>query len=157
MAISIKKVGSEFNDWQALLNLLHVAFEYQHALINPPSSLHVLSLQNLAEKIQSETLLVASDDKELVGCVFLRPTKNSLYIGKFAVLPKMQGTGIGRKLMNEVHQEANQLKISLLELQVRIELVENRATFETMGFVKTAETAHKGFDKMTSITMQKVC
>ena len=42
----------------------------------------------------------------------------------------------------------------MLELSTRIELVENHATFARMGFAKTAETAHEGFDRPTSIVMR---
>ena len=45
-------------------------------------------------------------------------------------------------------------RVQDLELQTRIELTENQATFGRMGFVKTAETAHEGFDRPTSITMR---
>jgi len=45
--------------------------------------------------------------------------------------------------------------LPLLELETRIELVENHAAFAAMGFAKTEETAHTGFDRTTGITMQR--
>jgi phosphinothricin acetyltransferase len=41
-----------------------------------------------------------------------------------------------------------------LELETRIELTENHATFARMGFIKTAETAHPGYERPTSIKMR---
>ena len=43
-----------------------------------------------------------------------------------------------------------------LELQVRIELVENQQAFAKMGFVKVSENCHPSYGCMTEITMQKI-
>src|SRR6185295_4788841 len=42
-----------------------------------------------------------------------------------------------------------------MELDTRIELVENHKTFAAFGFVKTAERSHAGYTRATFITMQK--
>lgn len=42
-----------------------------------------------------------------------------------------------------------------LELETRIELLENHATFAALGFVRVTESAHPGFSRPTSITMRK--
>jgi hypothetical protein len=42
-----------------------------------------------------------------------------------------------------------------VELQTRIELVENHAIFAALGFVETARTAHKGYDRPTTLTFRK--
>jgi phosphinothricin acetyltransferase len=47
------------------------------------------------------------------------------------------------------------MSLPQLELQVRIELVENQRIFSKYGFVETARTAHPGYDRVTEITMQK--
>jgi len=155
MAIRIERVENNFEDWQSLLNLLQSAFEYQHTRINPPSSLNLLTLDNIAEKSVSEILLLAYRGQELVGCAFLRELPHALYVGKLAVLPSVQGEGVGKKLLNFAQEIACQLAYSQLELQVRIELIENQAVFSAMGFVKSGETSHPDFNRPTSITMQK--
>lgn len=42
----------------------------------------------------------------------------------------------------------------MLELETRIELVENHSIFAAMGFKKIGETAHDGYQNATSVTMQ---
>ena len=44
---------------------------------------------------------------------------------------------------------------SEIVLETRIELTENHATFAHMGFVKTREGAHDGYDHPTYIEMRK--
>jgi GNAT superfamily N-acetyltransferase len=90
----------------------------------------------------------------LVGCVFVRPKDDALYIGKLAVRPGLHGSGIGKALVAAARTEALARGLKVLELETRIELTENHATFARMGFVKTAETAHSGYERPTSITMR---
>ena len=50
---------------------------------------------------------------------------------------------------------ASDLGLPVLELQTRVELVENQAAFLAMGFVEVGRTAHKGYDRPTSITYRR--
>ncbi len=153
VTISVKP--EDFDSWQQLLELLRVSYAYMDARIDPPSSLHRLDAALLAEKSEDETLLLATLDETLVGCCFLKASDDSLYIGKLAVDPNRQGLGIGRKLVAFAAEVAEQQGCSALELETRIELVENHRAFAAMGFRKTGESAHRGYDRPTSITMRR--
>ena len=50
---------------------------------------------------------------------------------------------------------ARGLRLPALRLETRIELTGNHATFARWGFVRTAENAHPGFTRITSIEMRK--
>jgi GNAT superfamily N-acetyltransferase len=122
--------------------------------INPPSSALRLTAQSMKADADKSALLIAERAGDLVGCVFAQVKGDALYIGKLAVRPGLQGAGIGRKLVDAAREEARRRGLGMLELQTRVELTENHATFARMGFVKTGETAHEGFDRPTSITMR---
>lgn len=144
-----------FQQWDELLRLLHVAFAFQNDRIDPPSSLHRFDAAALAAKAREETLFLASDGNTVVGCLFAKPRGDALYVGKFAVSEACQRRGIGRRLMGAAQDLARQLGLPALELDTRIELTENHATFRAMGFVKVSEQAHPGYDRSTFITMRK--
>ncbi|MGL4285313.1 MAG: GNAT family N-acetyltransferase, partial [Phreatobacter sp.] len=72
-----------------------------------------------------------------------------------AVAPDRQGQGIGRALVRHAEGLALAAGKPAIELQTRIELTGNHAAFGRMGFVRTGETAHAGFDRPTSVTMRK--
>lgn len=155
MTLRFLQAPAGFSRWPQLLELLHAAFAYQHPRIDPPSSLMKFTAESLAAKAAGETLFVALDGEELVGCVFAAPRGEALYIGKFAVSPTRQGEGIGARLLREVESFAKRRGIELLELDTRIELHENHATFAALGFSKIAEGAHPGYTHTTFITMRK--
>lgn len=153
--IEIAKIGEEFNRWQELLALIMSSFAYMDGVIDPPSSAHRLTLENLAEKARVEIAFVALNDDELLGCLFCRPEPTCLYIGKLCVSPKAQGKGIGRMLVQKSKALARELALPALRLETRIELIANHARFAAWGFVKTAENAHAGYERTTSIEMTK--
>lgn len=152
--ITVRRAPPDFADWERVRALILDAFAYMDSRINPPSSALRLTAQSMKADADKGALLIAERAGDLVGCVFAQVKGDALYIGKLAVRPGLQGAGVGRKLVDAAREEARRRGLGILELQTRIELTENHATFARMGFVKTAETAHEGFDRPTSITMR---
>jgi len=154
--ISVREISSDAAILPDVLELLHRSFAYMEDRIDPPSSLHRLTPANIRETARQGGLVGAFDGEELVGCVFLKYDGEALYVGKLAVEPGRQGHGIGRALILEAERRAADRDFLKVTLQTRIELIENHTAFAKMGFVKTGETAHDGYDRPTSITMTKI-
>jgi GNAT superfamily N-acetyltransferase len=154
--ITIQRLNGSFDRWDELLNLILTSFAYMDGRIDPPSSAHALTARSLREKAHNEIGYVALDGDQIAGCIFCRAEADSLYIGKLAILPSAQGKGIGRRLLTYAEAEARKQHRAILRLETRIELTENHATFAAWGFAKTAENSHPGFDRTTSIEMQKL-
>jgi len=155
MSVNIGRASAHFRDWEVIMRLLHAAFASQNDRIDPPSSLHRLDSTSIAVKAKDEVLFIATENEALIGCIFAKSRPDALYVGKLAVWPKRQGQGIGRALILAAEDLARQTGLSALELDTRIELTENHATFAALGFVKTAEKAHDGYARPTFVTMRK--
>lgn len=123
--------------------------------IDPPSSFKKLTPELLCEKAAVETLLVVFDDEILVACAFFKEISGAIYLGKIAVDTEYQRRGIARNIVKNAANFARSRGKQWLELQTRIELIENHKTFAALGFKKTGESAHEGYDRPTSITMRK--
>ena len=139
-------------DWAALLGLIQRAFAGMEGRIDPPSSLHRLTPEGLALQARTAEIWV---EPPLRACMVLTPKEGRLYLGKLAVDPAFQGQGAGRRMIALAEQRARDLGLPVLELETRVELVENHAIFRKLGFVETSRKAHEGFDRPTSITFQK--
>lgn len=155
MAVRVVRADSDFREWDRLHTLLSRSFAYMEGRIDPPSSLNRMTAETLREKAGEETLLLAWDGEMLVGCGYARDDGETLYLGKLAVDQAYRRRGILRSLIAYAEDMARADGKSALELQTRIELVENHATFATLGFVKSGEEAHAGYDRPTSIWMRK--
>jgi ribosomal protein S18 acetylase RimI-like enzyme len=140
-------------DWAALLALIRAAFASMEGRIDPPSSMHALTEAAIAK--HAATGEVWAVGAPTVACVFLTPKPGRLYIGKLAVAEEHRGRGLARRLIDLAEARARAMGLPVLELQTRMELVENHAAFAAMGFVKVGETAHPGFARPTSLTFQR--
>jgi ribosomal protein S18 acetylase RimI-like enzyme len=152
---SIVPLPADFGGWEELLALILGSFRYMDGVIDPPSSALRLTPENLKQKAAAETAFLALLDGRIVGCVFLAEKEDHFYLGKLAVDPACHGRGIGRRLVAAAEEHVRGTAKPLIELQVRVELVENQATFARLGFQETGRTAHAGYDRPTSITMRK--
>lgn len=151
----IARLTQAFDSWDELLGLIMRAFAYMDGVIDPPSSAHRLTAASLRDKAGDEAGFIATLDGRLVGCIFAAERDDVIYVGKLAVDDSARGLGIGRALMLAAERHAAERGKPVLELQTRIELAANHATFAKMGFVEFERTAHDGFDRPTSITFRK--
>ncbi|WP_169545059.1 GNAT family N-acetyltransferase [Sneathiella aquimaris] len=151
--ISVSIRTDDFNRWQDLLTLIQKSYAYMATRIDPPSSMHRLTAESLEAKSRTETLFIAFEESRLVGCVFLKEEATNFYLGKLAVDPDLQGKGIGSMLITACIEFAQQAGKPDIELEVRIELTENQALFSRLGFTKTGENSHAGYNRATSIVM----
>lgn len=147
------RLHADSADLGAVLALLHRSFAYMEGRIDPPSSLHRLTVAGIADNCDRvEVWAIGSPP---VACVFLTPKPHALYVGKLAVEHVHRGKGLARRLVDLAVRRAAYHGLGVLELESRIELVEVHAAFAQLGFRKTAENAHDGFDRPTGIVMQK--
>ncbi|HUL66684.1 MAG TPA: GNAT family N-acetyltransferase [Burkholderiaceae bacterium] len=154
-AVQVATAPQDFSDWESLLELLRTSFAYMDSRIDPPSSLQKMGIDELRSKAQQENLILATDGSELIGCAFAAVRNDCVYIGKIAVAERARGRGVARQLIAAAESIATTAGRQALELQTRVELVENHKTFAALGFEKVTETAHPGYTRPTSITMRK--
>jgi N-acetylglutamate synthase-like GNAT family acetyltransferase len=146
---------SAFDRWSELLALLRSSFEYMNGQIDPPSSLDRMNEAELKTKAIKERLIIAEHQGRLIGCAYADIRSECVYVGKVAVDELHRGQGVARKLFNAAESIAIQSDLLLLQLQTRVELTQNHQVFGALGFEKVAETAHSGYLRPTSITMQR--
>ncbi len=136
-----------------VLSLIQRSFAFMEGRIDPPSSMHRLTVDSIAEQCRDGEVWTLDDP--ITACIFLTPKPEALYVGKLAVDEPMRGRGLARKLIRHAELRALDLNLPTLELETRVELTENHVTFGRMGFTKTAEGAHDGHERPTFIIMRK--
>lgn len=144
-----------FSGWEGLLALLRSTYAYMESRIDPPSSLLRMDARQLEAKARDEVLILALDAERIVGCAFAALREECVYVGKVGVDASARRRGIARRIMQAAEALARDHGRPFLELETRVELIENHQTFGALGFVKVGEAAHAGFDRPTSIRMRK--
>lgn len=140
-------------DWPALLALITRAFAGMEGRIDPPSSLHRLTAEGIARQAEQGEVWVIGTPP--AACIFLTPRADALYLHKLAVDPAAHRQGHARRLIDLAETRARALGLPALELSTRVELVENHATFQALGFRQVGQTRHDGYDRTTSLTFRK--
>lgn len=153
MALTPRRHRAEDADLTQVLNLIRAAFSYMDGIVDPPSSVHRLTLEHLQN--QCDTGEVWSIGTPIAACVVLTPKPGALYLGKLAVAKDQQGRGLAWQLFNLAESRAKERHLPALELESRVELAQNHAVFAALGFQEIARTAHPGYARPTSIRFRK--
>ena len=153
MNLSPYRVAPDSPQVGAILSLIRKSFAFMDGRIDPPSSMHRLTEETVSRQAAEGEVWALGTPP--VAVVFLTAKPGRLYLGKLAVDAGWRGQGLARRLVAQAEARARALGLPVVELETRVELVENHAAFSKLGFVQTGETAHPGFDRPTSITMQK--
>ncbi|MFV8377047.1 GNAT family N-acetyltransferase [Flavobacterium sp. LB1P71] len=72
------------------------------------------------------TILKYTEDEQIIGCVLLMEKTQQLYLGMLTVSPKLQNSGVGKKLLQQAAIHASGLglpKIVMTVISVREELI----------------------------------
>lgn len=155
MAANVDMNQADDLDFDALHALLQGAFAFMKGRIDPPSSMDALTAADLRAKARTEDLFVIRTMVGPIACLFGVRQGSDYYIGKLAVAAPYRGGGLARALIAAAETQARALGCRALILQTRVELVENHATFASLGFVQTAATAHPGYGRPTSLTFRR--
>lgn len=140
-------------DCSSLLALIRAAFAYMDGVIDPPSSMHRLTEADIAQQAAREEVWAIGAPP--VACMFLTVKGDWLYLGKLAVAADQRGKGLARQLIELAMQRAQFLGLRGVELQTRIELTANHATFAALGFSETGRSAHPGYSRPTTLTFRR--
>ena len=136
-----------------VLALTRAAFAYMDGKVDPPSSIHRLTLEKLRDT--AGIAEVWSLGTPLSAAMILTPRSDRLYIGKLSVAKPHRGKGLSRVMINHAAARAKVLNLPTLELETRIELTSNHAAFIAMGFLEVDRTAHEGYPNPTALTFRK--
>lgn len=142
----------KFDSWDEVHALLTLCFGPMEGRIDPPSSLNRMTAPSIATQARQHDFVVVVSDGTVVGFGLGEPRGETLYVSKLAVHPDQRGHGLARQIIELFKDVARQHDLSALSLQTRVELIENHLTFHALGFQKTGETRHPGYDRVTSFT-----
>lgn len=139
----------------AVAELIRAAFEEYRGRLAPESGALGETSETIAAAFADHAVIVAEAKGRLVGCVLATRQGEALYLGRFAVHPDVRQHGIASRLLAEAERHARAAGATSLALGVRIALPDNFRYFAARGFCEVGREAHPGFDRLTSIRMEK--
>jgi ribosomal protein S18 acetylase RimI-like enzyme len=91
---------------------------------------------------------VLERDGERLGLIVLRAQPDHLYVDIVAVLPGVQGQGLGRELLAFAEAEARRLSLPAIRLFTNAKMTENRRFYPRIGYRETGQRSDDGFDRV---------
>ena len=143
-------------DAPAIAATIATAFAQYRGILVPESSAFRETPEAITTQLAAgSSVIVAERNGTMIGCVVTEVLEGDLYFGRLAVLPEARGTGLAKRLIGAVEDEAPRRGLPGVRLGVRIALEANQRLFNSLGYREISREAHPGFDHPTSINMRK--
>jgi len=143
------------SDAEAVYQVTKAAYAEYRGFLDPPSGADKESLEAVESALHQGGAALALVDGIAVGAVRYEPRDQSLYVGRLAVLPSHRRRGIGRALMATAEERAQRMGLSRIILGVRVQLPQNRAFYESLGYRADGHGSHPGYERATWTGMSK--
>jgi len=122
-------------DAAAISALLYKAFvEYKSLYTEKGFEATTPDREVIEDRINKKAVWLVVNDKTIAGTVSLFPQTEQLYVRSLAVNPNERGQGIGRILMDHVHEMAFANGCSLIKLTTTPFLLPAIKLYENFGF-----------------------
>jgi GNAT superfamily N-acetyltransferase len=91
-------------------------------------------LLDFAAEVGADRVWVAEEGARIVGAIVQYETERGFYIDVVAVLPDMQGKGVGRALLIFAEQEARRRRYDSVYLCTNAKMTENLVLYPKIGY-----------------------
>ena len=141
-------------DASAIFDIINEAYAVEHgnegiAFKNCPRLDEPLE-QFMLDAYEQKRIIKAVDESgKIVGMLSFEVNSDHVYFGPFAVSAAVKGTGLGKQLMNELHEIAYAAKVPYIDMNVvnwRADLI---PMYEKMGFKQISEQPFPEPHKLT--------
>ena len=104
------------------------------------------TLDNIQKDIETKEVLIACQKNSPVGCVRVEINNdNTAYISRLAVRSDFQKAGIGRTLIEAVHEKLKNLRISKVYLHTASKHKRLVIFYYSLGFYVVSTSTDKGY------------
>jgi GNAT superfamily N-acetyltransferase len=142
---SIAIRAADRNDLDAVRLTVEVAYTSYIARIGrPPAPMSA----DYKRAIEEGSVWVAEAGARVSGVLVLYPAPNHLFLDTIAVLPSVQGSGVGTALLAFAETYARSLGLGEIRLYTNELMVENLTYYPRRGYVEVSRGIEAGFHRV---------
>ena len=119
--------------------IMIAAFEEYRGSLEPPSSTHDETVDDVRRAFDSGGAVIARIDGEAIGSARFGSRPDYLYVGRVSTLPGWRGRGVGAAMMAFLLDHARTLGLPEVRVEVRLSLPSNVALYRSLGFRTISE------------------
>ena len=113
-------------------------------------------VKDLIHQPGSVFLKYINDEDQIAGCVNLQQHDKKIYLGMFSVSPQLQGTGIGKQILNAAEEYALQFGCTAIYMSVISARDELISWYKRRGYADTGKRIPFEEDSVTGKHLQKL-
>jgi GNAT superfamily N-acetyltransferase len=133
------------SDAGAVASCVRAAFTpYIGRIGKPPAPM----LSDFPELIAAGKVWVAEIAGQVVGVLVQYETRAGFYIDTVAVIPELQGAGVGRALLLFAESEATRRGFRSIYLCTNVKMTENQVFYLKIGYVEYDRKLDQGYDRI---------
>lgn len=125
---------AEVTDAPAIMAVINAAFRRAESFLIDRDRVDLEMVRSLLEKGK---FLVAEEDHDLVGCVYVELRGDRAYLGLLSVDPDRQKAGLGSQLMNAAENYCARAGCRFMDLRIVNVRRELPAFYRHRGYVET--------------------
>jgi len=133
------------NDADAVKACVGAAFEIYTERIGKPAGPMLLDFR---AQIEARHVWLAESGGQVVGVLVQYEISQGFYIDTIAVVPHLQGTGVGKALLQFAEQEAMKRGYDSIYLCTNLKMTENQIFYPRIGYVEYERKFDEGYDRI---------
>jgi GNAT superfamily N-acetyltransferase len=124
---------AEAADAEAVTRLINAAFQVERHFFGADR----IGLQEVRARLDRGKFILAEENGQLTGCVYVEPGAQRAYLGLLSVEPSRQGAGLGRQLMDAAEDHCRAAGCRVMDLRVVNLRTELPPFYQKRGYVET--------------------
>lgn len=105
-------------------------------------------IADFGSQIAAGQVDVCCEGERLLGYIVSYPRGDHLHVENVAVLPDLQGSGLGRQLMAHAEDVARRAGLAAIELYTNLHMTENQEFYPRLGYDETGRGEEDGFERV---------
>jgi GNAT superfamily N-acetyltransferase len=118
---------------QTLVHLINRAFVVERFFLDHDR----IDLAGVEQFLKQGTFLIAEEEGQTAGCVYVEVRGNRGYFGLLSVDPARQGSGLGKRLIAAAEDYCGKAGCAFIDLQIVNLRAELPAFYRKLGYVET--------------------
>jgi GNAT superfamily N-acetyltransferase len=135
-------MAADVPDLESIAQAAYLPYVARMGFLPPPAA------ADYAAAVARGEVWLASISANLVGMIVLIAKPDHLLLENVAVLPSMQGFGIGTGLLSFAEAQACELGLAEIRLYTNVAMTENQALYRRRGYVETHRAAASGLSRV---------
>jgi len=124
---------AESADAEAITRLINTAFQVERFFLGADR----LTIAEVLDRLAKGRFILAEENAAITGCVHVEPNGERAYLGLLSVEPSLQGSGLGKRLLEAAEDHCRAAGCRFMDLRVVNLRTELPGYYRKFGYIQS--------------------